>query len=150
MNTIQYKFLKPTTLTERIRLREFLIKFFKKERRSLQCMTIWFCSNDKILKINKKHLNHNYYTDIITFDFSPTPQHPIISDVFISVDMVRENAQQFHSSFKTELHRVLFHGALHLCGYGDKTDSEKKKMRKMEEKLLRSFFVSRETKKRMV
>jgi len=147
MRTIQFHFLKSITLTERNRLRVFLIKTLKKEKRKIQNLSFWFCSNNKILKINKKHLNHNYYTDIITFDFSPTPQHAIISDVFISVDMVRENAQIYHTNIKSELHRVIFHGALHLCGYRDKSDSEKKKMRKMEDRLLKSYFVSRETKK---
>jgi rRNA maturation RNase YbeY len=145
MKTIHFQFLKPIVLAERNRLRAFLLNAFKKENRSVQSLTIWFCSNDKILKINKKHLKHNYYTDIITFDFSPSPQHPIVSDIFISVDMIRENAQTFHTTTKAELHRVIFHGALHLCGYGDKTEHEKKIMRKKEDKLLSSYFVSRET-----
>lgn len=146
MRTIQFHFLKSITLIERNRLRDFLIKTLKKEKRKIQILSFWFCSNNKILKINQKHLNHKYYTDIITFDFSPTAQHAIISDVFISVDMVRENAKKYHTNIKTELHRVIFHGVLHLCGYEDKSDSEMKKMRKMEDRLLNSYFVSRETK----
>jgi probable rRNA maturation factor len=147
MKTIHFHFLEKTTLPERIRLRSFLERLINKHQKSIAEINIYFCTNQKILKINKKHLKHNYYTDIITFDFSPNDRSPIISDIFISVDMVRINAGLFQTSFVQELHRVIFHGFLHLVGYNDKSPDEKIQMRKKESFLLKKYFVSRETKK---
>jgi rRNA maturation RNase YbeY len=97
-----------------------------------------FCSDRYLLKINQTFLKHDYYTDIISFDLSPGKMTQ--GEIFISIDRVRENAANFESSFKEELHRVIFHGALHLCGLNDKTENEKSKMRRMEEKYLKKYF----------
>lgn len=93
-----------------------------------------FCSNDYLLGINLKYLNHDTYTDIITFDYSSGKV--ISGDIFISVDMVSENAIKFNQPFSEELNRVLVHGILHLCGQKDKTDEESIRMRSEEEHYL--------------
>ncbi len=135
---IQFNFLEPITLKDRTRLRKFLLNLFKKEKEPLTELQYIFCSDDYLLAINKQYLGHDYYTDIITFDLSASDQ-PINAEIYISVDRVRENADEFGSSFKKELHRVIFHGALHLCGYKDKTPKESEKMREMEEKYLELY-----------
>ena len=77
-----------------------------------------FCSDNKIMEVNKEYLNHDYYTDIITFDYS---ENDVISgDIFISVDTVLTNAEKFGETFNNELYRVIIHGILHLCGIDDK------------------------------
>lgn len=91
-----------------------------------------FCSDEYLLSINQKHLQHDYYTDIITFDNSEE-ESAIEGDIFISVERVRENASSLNHSFDIELYRVLAHGLLHLIGFNDKTDSEKKVMREKED-----------------
>ena len=90
------------------------------------------------MEINRQFLKHDYYTDIITFDLSDT--NAIHAEVYISIERVKENATTLKASFKSELHRVIFHGALHLCGYKDKSDTEKKKMRQKEDVYLSCYF----------
>lgn len=90
-----------------------------------------------MLEINRAYLNHDYYTDIITF---PSEDFPVLSaDIFISTDRVKENATTYGSSYTKELHRVIIHGLLHLCGYRDKTDDEADKMRAKEDAALVEF-----------
>lgn len=96
-----------------------------------------FCSDDYLLDINKEYLNHDTYTDIITFDSSEA-ENVIAGDIFISIDRVQENAAKFQVSEKDELHRVIVHGVLHLCGYGDKSKAEKTKMTEKENEYLAS------------
>lgn len=132
---IQFNFLEPISLAGRNRLKRFLIALFKKERKPLAELQYVFCSDPYLLDINRQFLQHDYYTDIITFNLAEKGQ-PTQGEIYISVDRVRDNAQNFDSSLKRELHRVIFHGALHLCGFKDKTPKEEIKMRKMEEKYL--------------
>jgi rRNA maturation RNase YbeY len=89
--------------------------------------------------LNKEWLGHNYYTDILTFDLSPAQQ--VFAEVYISCDRVGENADINQTTFKKELHRVIFHGVLHLCGYEDKTAEQKEIMRKKEDHYLRQYFL---------
>lgn len=138
---IQFNFLESIDLRDRTRLRQFLASLFKKEGKVLGELQYIFCSDDYLLKINRQYLDHDFYTDIITFDLSEK-NHPINAEIYISVDRVRENAQAYTSSLKKELHRVIFHGALHLCGYKDKNAQQEKLMRIMEDKYLRSWFRS--------
>lgn len=91
------------------------------------------CSDEYILKVNKEHLDHDYYTDIITF---PLQESPLEATIFISVDRVKENAELYNCSEQDELHRVMVHGLLHLLGYNDKTTDEKKQMRLEEDNCL--------------
>ena len=96
-----------------------------------------FCTDDELLEVNQKHLNHNTYTDIITFDY--TESKTINSDIFISIDRITENAKKFEVTFEDELHRVMIHGILHLCGYKDKTKADADLMRKKENQALKLF-----------
>jgi rRNA maturation RNase YbeY len=90
-----------------------------------------FCSDEYLFKLNNAYLKHKTYTDIITFQYSWPPQL-IRSDIYISVERVRENAKLYNTSFLNELYRVMFHGALHLCGYKDKTKRDMIQMRSKE------------------
>jgi rRNA maturation RNase YbeY len=97
-----------------------------------------FCSDEYILKINNEYLKHDYYTDIITFDYS---NGKIISgDIFISLETVKSNAEKYNQVFETELHRVIIHGILHLCGQKDKTDEERAEMTRKENQALQIVF----------
>ncbi|HIZ04763.1 MAG TPA: rRNA maturation RNase YbeY [Candidatus Phocaeicola gallistercoris] len=93
-----------------------------------------FCSDEKILEVNRQYLQHDYYTDIITFDY--TEGNRISGDLFISLDTVRTNAEQFKASYDNELHRVIIHGILHLCGIDDKGPGEREIMETAENKAL--------------
>jgi len=91
-----------------------------------------FCSDNHLLKINQDHLNHDYYTDIITFNNSET-ENLVEADVYVSVDRVKENSSHHLVTFENELSRIMVHGLLHLFGYNDNTDEEQKVMREKEE-----------------
>ncbi len=136
---ISFNFLKPITLKERNRLKKYIKSLFKKESKSLNSLSLVFCSDKYLLNINKEFLNHNYYTDIITFDLS-TDTNLIDAEIYISIERVKENAKTFKSTIKTELHRVIFHGVLHLCGYQDKSQSQKTIMRNKEDQALKKYF----------
>ena len=97
---------------------------------SLGELSIIFCSDEYLLEINKKHLNHDYYTDIVTFNYNVKKK--LNGDLFISVDRVKDNASIFNENFNVELFRVIIHGVLHLCGFNDKTTNEQKEMRQKE------------------
>lgn len=90
-----------------------------------------FCSDESLIKINRDFLNHNYYTDVITFDYSTKKR--IIGEIFISIDRVEENSKNFNSTFESELLRVMVHGLLHLLGHTDASKDEKEEMRKLED-----------------
>ena len=93
-------------------------------------ISVIFCSDPYLLEINRKYLGHDYYTDIITFDYSEGDT--ISGDLFISVDTVRTNAEYYSADFKDELDRVIVHGVLHLIGYDDHTDEQSAEMRARE------------------
>jgi rRNA maturation RNase YbeY len=133
--TIRFHFLEKISLKDRQILKSTLTALFKKEGKKLAELRYIFVSDERLLEINREFLRHDFYTDIITFPLS-VPRQPIVGEIYISVDRVKENARDFGSTIKKELHRVILHGALHLCGYGDKTPREEKKMRQMEEKYL--------------
>ena len=97
-------------------------------------ISIVFCSDPYILNINKKYLKHDYYTDIITFDYCE--EEVLNGDVFISVDTVKANAQEYGTLFHVELSRVIVHGILHLIGYDDHTDADIAEMRMKEDEYL--------------
>lgn len=92
-----------------------------------------FCTDAYLVILNNAHLQHNTYTDIITFDYNEKLSKTIAADIYISVERIKENAKTFSTSFKEELNRVMVHGALHLCGYKDKKTAEKKVMRAKED-----------------
>lgn len=94
-----------------------------------------FCTDEKILEINKQYLQHDYYTDIITFDY--TTGNIISGDIFISIDTVKSNATELNIPFETELLRIIIHGILHLCGNDDKTPELRTEMTRKENEALR-------------
>ncbi|MBL7705750.1 MAG: rRNA maturation RNase YbeY [Taibaiella sp.] len=98
-----------------------------------------FCNDESLLEKNIAFLDHNTLTDIITFDLSAT-EDDLMAELYISVDRVADNAAAFGVSYEQELHRVIFHGILHLCGFKDKTDKEAKEMRRQEDLCIRSYF----------
>jgi probable rRNA maturation factor len=105
------------------------------EKHTLLEISYIFCSDDYLHNMNVQYLNHDTLTDIITFDNSED-EDQIEGDIFISVDRVKENATQLNLPFETELHRVMIHGILHLCGYKDKTSADNDLMRKKEDACL--------------
>jgi rRNA maturation RNase YbeY len=111
-----------------------LTKAIKEEGFELGDVTVILVTDGYLLELNQKHLDHDFYTDIITFDYCN--DDVISGDLFISVDRVRENAETFQTDFMVELNRVMIHGVLHLCGYKDKTEEEERMMRLLENKYL--------------
>ena len=93
-----------------------------------------FCSDEKILEVNRQYLQHDYYTDIITFDY--TSGNKISGDLFISLDTVKTNAEKFNTEYNEELHRTIIHGILHLCGINDKGPGEREIVEENENKAL--------------
>lgn len=118
------------------KVQQWLVQIATKYKKEIAELNYIFCSDNHLLKINKDFLNHDYYTDIITFDNNPIPSKKIMGDIFISIHRVKENAKQYGVSFDEELNRVVAHGLLHLCGLKDKTPADEKKMRRAEEEAL--------------
>jgi probable rRNA maturation factor len=112
------------------------------ENKKLGDISLLFCDDTHMLKMNKEHLNHDYYTDILTFDYCA--DNTISGELLISWDTVQSNALKYKVDKQTELKRVVFHGVLHLCGYNDKNKEEKQLMRSKENECLEKY-VSRET-----
>ncbi len=116
-------------------IRQWIFESIISEDKKTGEINVVFCSDDYLLEMNKQYLSHDYYTDVITFDYA---EGKIISgDIFISIDRVGENAKKFGVSSGDELLRVIIHGIMHLCGYKDSTETEKNQMRKMENKYLK-------------
>ena len=118
-------------------LRHWLKATIAAESFKLKELSYIFCSDSYLLQINQQYLNHDTYTDIITFDNSDI-ESVIVGDIFISIERIRENAANFNLPEAEELHRVIIHGALHLLGYKDKTPADKKKMTEKED-----FYLSK-------
>lgn len=124
----------PFELTHPLLIITWIEQVIKQEEKFLQTLNFIFCNDAYLHQINLEYLQHDTYTDIITF---PYQKPPIIEgDIFISVERVKENAQSFKVTFKEELHRVIIHGVLHLCGHMDKTPEENRRMRKKENEAL--------------
>ena len=118
-------------LKDKTRIKKWLKLVAESEVYVLGDISVIFCSDNYILDINQKYLQHDYFTDIITFDYSEGTK--ISGDLFISVDSVRENSIEYGTDFEDELHRVIVHGVLHLIGYDDHTDSQTMVMRSKED-----------------
>ncbi len=114
---------------------DWLQKIIEQTGNSLRLLNFIFCSDDYLLRLNVEYLDHDTLTDIITFPYAEPPV--IKGDIFISIDRVRDNAGDFKVPFEHELHRVMAHGVLHLCGYGDKTPDEQRTMRQKEDEALK-------------
>jgi rRNA maturation RNase YbeY len=118
-------------------LKDWIKAVVRKEKKEAATINYTFTSDEELLKMNVQYLKHNTFTDIITFDYSDAKK--VSGDIFISVDRVKENAHKFGVAFEEELHRVMIHGILHLCGYKDKTKTDSDLMRKKENAALRLF-----------
>jgi rRNA maturation RNase YbeY len=116
--------------------RDWIKAIFRRERKKYGIINFIFCNDAFLLDINEKYLNHNTFTDIITFDLS-TDKKFITADIYISIERVKENAKTFKSPFKVELFRVMSHGVLHLIGYNDKSHQEALIIRERED-----FYIS--------
>jgi probable rRNA maturation factor len=112
------------------RLVHWILGTIVSEGYELNRLDIIFCSDDFLLEVNQKHLGHDFYTDIITF---PLNENPLLAEIYISIDRVKDNAQTLDIPFERELHRVMIHGVLHLCGYDDHEEEDIKIIRKKED-----------------
>lgn len=143
-SVIYFFYETPVPLRNRVGLKKFIQSIFKSEGYPLASLNYIFCPDQRLLEINQQYLGHDYYTDIITFELSG-PGQPVEGEIYISGDRVRDNAKGNQESLTKELHRVIFHGALHLCGYRDKTAGDKKRMREREDYYLDRYFSERST-----
>jgi probable rRNA maturation factor len=136
---IHFYFDKTTfSLRNRNKLKHFILQMFKANEKKLASLSFVFSTDREVLKINRQYLNHDFYTDVIAFDLSETGL-VVQGEIYISVDRVLHNAKAFHVPFHEELHRVIFHGVLHLCGYEDKSLPGMEEMRKKEEFYLAKY-----------
>ena len=141
MNEVNFFYLEPVSiLKQRTQLKTFLQKTAKRSGRPIDTLNIIFCSDEYLLSINQQFLEHDYFTDIITFDLSESKNGAINAEIYISYDRVKDNAKQMKTPISKELHRVIFHGLLHLLGYKDKLKKDEILMRQMEDKLLTKYF----------
>jgi len=125
-----YEEIKPLKLN-RQNLQKLIRSLIQNEKKTFGDISVIFCSDEYLLKINEQYLGHNFYTDVVTFDYV---ENSVISgDLFISVDRVAENAEEYDNPFIEELYRVIIHGVLHLLGYKDKTEEEQALMRSKED-----------------
>jgi len=124
-------------LGEEKKIKDWIKKIIRKEGKACGQLFYFFCTDEHLLNINKEFLNHKTYTDIITFDY--VEGKAISGEIFISIDRVKENAKKYKQPFPHELARIMIHGVLHLCGYGDKKPADKKLMRQKEEEALLSL-----------
>ena len=129
----------PFVLPDQELMANWLIQVARAEQAAIAQLTYVFCSDEYLVSLNQEFLNHDYFTDVITFDQRDDAAAPIEGDIFISYDRVTENAQQMNVSFLDELSRVMVHGLLHLLGFGDFTPAEKQSMRSAEDYYLDSF-----------
>ena len=121
-------------LAEPEKVRRWVAEVVKRQGKSVGNICYLFCDDEYLLGVNRQYLDHDTYTDIITFDY--VAGGLISGDIMISVDRVKENASSFNVSFEQELHRVIIHGVLHLLGQGDKSEAEAVEMRRQEEEAL--------------
>lgn len=131
---ISFAFQTNCSLKKRTILKQWITTIVENNKKEVGEISYIFCSDEQLLEINKEFLNHDYYTDIITFDYSEADV--ISGDLFISIERIKDNAKTLKTSYQEELHRVIIHGVLHLLGYKDKTEVESENMRKLEDECL--------------
>lgn len=124
---------------KKILLKKFIQNLAKKENKKIENISLIFVTNKKIRELNKRFLNKDYNTDVIAFYYN-SPNEPISGDIFISVSQVKKNAKKYNETFQNELLRIIIHGCLHLFGYKDYTDSERKIMTEKQENYLNEFL----------
>ncbi len=127
MSEINFNYLDIEIKLDEDHYKKWIEKCIHKNKKQLGEISYVFCNDEYLLKINKDYLNHDYYTDIITFDYCEL--NKISGDLFISIDRIKENATILNNTFQNELDRVIIHGIIHLFGQKDKTEEEAKEMR---------------------
>lgn len=120
-------------------LRQWIALTIQAHHKKLGQIDYIFCSDEYLLEMNKQYLNHHTLTDIITFDYSNELTAEVAGEIYISINRVRENAEVFKCTFNDELHRVMIHGVLHLCGFKDKTKNQKQIMRAQEDEAIKAL-----------
>ena len=135
---ITFHFIHPVQLPQRKRIKLLVNNLFQKEGKNLSALDVIFCSDEYLLKINKKFLKHDYYTDIITFDLSEDME-AVTGEIYISVETAKSNAVLFNVLVFNELLRLIIHGSLHLCGYEDNTTERKSIISLKENEYLSQF-----------
>lgn len=130
---VTFSYQKEISIADRTALKAFVGSIFKKEKGRSGTIQYVFCDDAFLLNINRQALHHDYYTDIITFDLSEPGTKHLQAEIYISIDRVRENAGLYKQPVSRELLRVIFHGALHLCGYKDKSKADQAIMRQKED-----------------
>ncbi|MBL7710927.1 MAG: rRNA maturation RNase YbeY [Chitinophagaceae bacterium] len=128
-------------LKQKRKLSQYLDKLVQQHLEGIKKVSLdyIFCSDEHLLGINRQFLDHDTFTDIITFDLSEK-ESEVVGEIYISVDRIRDNAAKFKAAYEQELHRVIFHGALHLCGFTDKKPADKKEMTAQEDAALQGYF----------
>ncbi len=137
---ISFNFLEKISLSNRVILKRFIVRMFEMEQCKVGQLNFIFCSDQYLLDINKTYLQHDYFTDIITFNLSTEGGSNTDGEVYISTDTVKDNSLRFNNSFRREIHRVIFHGVLHLIGYDDQTPNQKQIMTEKEDFYLQLYF----------
>lgn len=122
-------------------LKSVLFQIAEEEMFNIHELTYIFMSDDSLLEVNKKYLAHDYYTDVITFNYNS--RRNLSGDVYISIDTINTNAKRFNKTPENEFLRVIFHGLLHLLGYDDKNEKDQEKMTQMEEFCLNKYYEGR-------
>ena len=137
---ISFNFVKTKdVISQKNKIKSWIKNVVEQKGKSIGDISYIFCDDEYLLEINKTYLEHDFFTDIITFDYSD--KEKIAGDLFISIDRVRENSLTHNENFEKELHRVIIHGILHLLGLKDKTEKQAKQMRKAEEECLKSLML---------
>lgn len=127
------------SLRNRERIQKWILKVARAEKHKVHELNFIFCPDKFLLALNKKFLKHHYYTDVISFNYFKK-KNILDGEIFISLPQVKRNAKKYKTALSNEIHRVIIHGVLHLCGYDDKTEKEKNKMREKENLYLNSQF----------
>ena len=137
MDNLQYHFedIEAFEIPSQELLSQSIVAVLNDHNYTLDQLNYILCSDDYLLTINKEYLNHDYFTDVITFDLSED-QHQIEGDIFISIDRIKDQSLQFNVKFAVELHRVMIHGLLHLVGYNDKNEDQQNEMTAKENQYL--------------
>ncbi len=136
---VKFHFMHSVALRRRNQLKLFISSVFAREKTPFKELNVIFCSDDFLLGLNNQFLGHNYLTDILSFPLSDSGQ-PLEGELYISVERVSDNAGSLKHSLQSELHRVIFHGILHFCGYKDKTRAQIKAIRLREDYYLKKWF----------
>jgi probable rRNA maturation factor len=136
---IEFNYETEFSLENEAAISNWIVGVIQSENKRIGEISYIFCDDEYLLQINQEHLQHDYYTDIISFDY--TVGNEISGDLFISIERVKDNAVDFNVSFEDELRRVMVHGVLHYCGYKDKTEADAVLMRSKEDEKLAMFHL---------